>query len=294
MTDTTSAIWGLHASGVLDTLLTGAGIKVAVLDTGIDLDHPDFSQRRMNWKSFVSGEAVQDMHGHGTHCAGTVAGPRTPGPAAVPGYGCAPDVDLHIGKVLNNRGFGRDGDIIAGIDWAIGEGCHIISMSLGSPTMRGQRYDDVYEEIASDALANGCLIVAAAGNDSNRSSGRIAPVSKPANCPSILSVGAIDALMQTANFSNGGMNGDGGAVDLAAPGVGVLSAAPGPRFYQTMDGTSMACPHVAGVAALWAEFDPELRGQRLWDVLVENAGKLDGMARDIGHGLIRAPAGGVG
>jgi subtilisin family serine protease len=106
-------------------------VKVAVLDTGLDLGHPDFAGRQITAQSFVQGEQVQDGHGHGTHCIGTACGPRTPG--RLPRYGIAYQAQIFAGKVLSNAGSGGDGGILAGIDWAIRNGCAVVSMSLGSP-----------------------------------------------------------------------------------------------------------------------------------------------------------------
>ena len=291
-TDTAGSTWGLKACNVTNSPFTGKGIKVAVLDTGLDRGHPDFQNNlgSIVAESFVDGEDADDIQGHGTHCAGTVGGPRQEGPAAVPGFGCAPHVDLHIGKVLSNRGFGTEESVIAGMDWALDEGCNIISMSLGIAVRRGESYQQNYEEIAAEALDLDTLVIAAAGNDSDRASGRIAPVGSPANSPSIMAVGAIDANYQPASFSNGGMNGNGGGIDIVAPGVAVFSSAPRPMFYKVLSGTSMACPHVAGVAALGAESDPPLRGRALWNALVGHAKPIQGLPRDIGAGLVQAPS----
>ncbi|WP_232845540.1 S8 family peptidase [Aurantimonas marina] len=287
--DTSASTWGLKATGAVDSPFTGSGIKVAVLDTGIDLDHPDFQGRSITLESFVPDGTTDDIQGHGTHCAGTIFGPRAPGPGSVPGYGCAPDATLYVGKVLNDSGFAPEGAVFEGMEWALDAGCDIVSMSLGRAVRRGEPPSMIYERIAASALEEGCLFVAAAGNDSARASGRIAPVSEPANSPSIMAVAAVDEILEVADFSNGGINRNGGAVDIAAPGVGVFSASPPPRFYMVLQGTSMACPHVAGIAALWAESDPTLRGQPLWDVLVANAKALSASERDVGAGLVRAP-----
>ena len=134
------------------------------------------------------------------------------------------------------------------------------------------------------------LIVAAAGNDSHRTTGYIAPVGIPANASTIMAVAALDSDLSAADFSNGSRNSAASGVNVAAPGVRVLSAAPPPLLYQALSGTSMACPHVAGVAALWAESDPALRGQSLWDALVASAWALPGRdPRDVGAGLVQAP-----
>jgi subtilisin len=112
-----SATWGLEATNVLNSRFTGDGIKVAILDTGFDLNHPDFRDRTIISQSFVEGQAVQDGHGHGTHCTGTACGPRSPQNGMR--YGVAYEAQIYIGKVLNNSGSGTDTAILAGIDWAI-------------------------------------------------------------------------------------------------------------------------------------------------------------------------------
>lgn len=285
--DDTERTWGLSATGADLSAFTGAGIRLAVLDTGIDLAHPDYVSRAITHASFVPGETVDDVQGHGTHCAGTAAaGP--PQAINVPRYGVAPGAELFVAKVLNNRGAGRELDIIAGIVWALDNGCDIISMSLGRATGPQEPFDPLYEDIAADAFDAGCLIIAAAGNDSDRRYRYVAPVSSPANAPSIMAVAAIEADGSIAPYSNGGVGT--GRIDVAAPGSGVFSSVPRPQLYRNLSGTSMACPHVAGIAALWAQSDPALRGQRLWDQLVAVAEPLAGQsAVDIGKGLVKAP-----
>lgn len=280
------ATWGVQAVGADLGAFDGAGIKVAVLDTGFDFDHPDFAGRAIVSESFVDGETAQDGAGHGAHVAGTVAGPAAP--AAAPRYGVAPGVDLHIAKVLGNDGSGREGDMLAGILWALEQGCQVINMSLGRSPLPGDSTND-YDRIGRLALERGALIVAAAGNESARSEGAIAPVGAPANARSIMAVGAVDEAMAIADFSNGGIVPDGGSVDIAGPGVNVLSSAPVAERYVRYSGTSMATPHVAGVAALLAQSDPTLRGQALWDALTTRARDIGLPARDAGAGLVQAP-----
>lgn len=285
--DTASHTWGLEAVGAARSPFTGAGVRAAVLDTGLDVGHPDWEGRAVLARSFVEGEGAQDGQGHGTHCAGTVAGRSRGG--NVPRYGVAPDADLVVGKVLNNQGSGREGDILQAMLWAIEEGCAVISMSLGRAVQPGEDFSLAYERLGRLALARGSLIVAAAGNESSRRFGSIAPVGAPANSPSILAVAALDQALDVAEFSCGGINGAGGEVNVAAPGVGVFSSVPRPEGYKLLRGTSMACPHVAGVAALWAESDPSLRGRALWDRLLASARPLPLPARDAGAGLLQAP-----
>ena len=191
------------------------------------------------------------MQGHGTHTAGTIAGLLADGGGNLPRYGVAPGVALHVGKVLSNAGSGRELDIVAGIEWAIEEGCAVVSMSLGRAVAVDEEPDPIYEDVGARALEAGCLIVAAAGNESDRRYNYIAPVGAPANAPSIMAVAAIGADGGIAGFSCGGTGK--AAVDIAGPGVGVFSSVPRPQLYAKFAGTSMACPHVAGVAALWAQ-----------------------------------------
>ncbi|WP_128291579.1 S8 family serine peptidase [Afifella aestuarii] len=294
--DTAEATWGVRAVGALDSPQRieerGEGIRLAVLDTGLDLTHPDFAGRNIVQRSFVPGQDVQDGHGHGTHCAGTAAGGRAA--QSQFRYGLASDAELYVGKVLSNAGSGRERDIIAGMIWAIQQRCAVVSMSLGRPVQPGEEPAPEYERIGRLALQQGSLLIAAAGNESSRRYGFIAPVGAPANAPSIMAVGAVDQSLDVAEFSSGAINPGGGEVDIAAPGVGILSAAPQPELYRKMQGTSMACPHVAGVAALWAETAPELRGRALWDKLTGTARGLDAPARDVGAGLVQAPQGQAG
>ena len=285
--DGANSTWGVDATGAFASAYDGSGIKIAILDTGIDLGHPDFAGRNIVTTSCVPGETVDDVQGHGTHCAGTAASSYRGG-GNLPRYGVAPGADLHVAKVLNNGGAGREIDIVAGIEWAMDHECEVISMSLERPTSPTEGPDPFYETITRDALAAGCLIVAAAGNQSDRRFNYIAPVSAPANSPAVLAVAAIGSDGGIASFSCGGTGT--GAIDLCAPGVAVLSSVPRPQLYKKLPGTSMACPHVAGIAALWAQSDPSLRGQALWDALVSSARSVGGLgARDVGAGLVTAP-----
>jgi subtilisin family serine protease len=283
--DEQSFTWGLQAIRANLSHLTGRGVKVAVLDTGVDITHPDLTGCIEDTMSFVVGQAVEDGQGHGTHCIGTVAGPANPQEG--PRYGVAFDARILAGKVLNNAGSGTDGQILAGIVWAIARGARVISMSLGAPVRPGELFPQTYEIVAKRALERGTVIVAAAGNESDRPP-NIAPVDRPANCPSILAVAALDKALTPSFFSNGGINGQGGEVNIAAPGRDVRSAAPG-GGYQIMSGTSMATPHVAGVLALLAEANPNASATDLVAGLKSGAFPLTQPARDVGSGLLQAP-----
>ena len=286
-----SSTWGLQATKVINTSLSGLGIKVAVLDTGMDLTHPDFAGRAIDSRSFIRGEAVQDENGHGTHCIGTACGPNAPDD--LPRYGIAYNSTILAGKVLSNAGSGSDSGILSGIEWALNNSCEVISMSLGAPTRPGDTFSPIYEQVGQRALKNGAVIIAAAGNDSrNRFGGRKvppSPVGYPANAPSLMAVAAVDIGLGVAPFSNGSINFDGGQIDIAGPGVDVYSSWPMPTRYRSISGTSMATPHVSGIAALYAEATGA-RGMELWGWLMREAQRLSLSCADVGIGLAQAPS----
>ena len=300
--DNASFTWGLEAIGANTSGLSGNGVRVAVLDTGMDLDHPDFGGRSIVSRSFISGQAVQDENGHGTHCTGTACGPRSPGSGR--GYGVAYGCDIFVGKVLSNQGSSLGRSTLRGIEWAIEQGVDVISLSLGAPVAVGESFVPAFEQVGQTAIEHGILVVAAAGNESRRGIGRFRPVGSPANCPSFMAVGAVDNALNMGDFSNRALNSNGGEVDLVGPGVDVFSSAPEPAAprqppyfrqwsarYDTIDGTSMATPHVAGVAALFKEANPNADAVQLKNLLLQNCQSLPLRTEDVGSGLVQAPAG---
>lgn len=264
------ATWGLIRCKVPPSVRSGVGIRVAVLDTGMDLGHPDFAGRAIVSKTFV-GQPVQDLHSHGTHCIGTACGPKAPA-GTTPRYGIAYRAPIFVGKVLSNSGTGATGGVLAGINWAIANRCVVISMSLGSSSP----VQTAYTAAGNAALSKGCLIVAAAGNTGG-------PTGAPANSPTIMSVASLDPNLTPSSFSSVGK------IEIAAPGRDVFSSVPRPTRYGTKSGTSMATPHVAGCAALWAETSTSLRGITLWRKLLATAKRLPFPASRVGAGLVQAP-----
>lgn len=262
--------WGLARCKVPQSSWSGAGIKVAVLDTGMDCGHPDFVDRPFDCRSFV-GQAVQDINGHGTHCIGTACGPRVSF-GSTPGYGVAFDSQVFVGKALTNSGSSTGAGVLASMNWAIAKRCEVISMSLGSQSP----VQAAYTHAGAAALRNDCLIIAAAGNASMNTGA-------PANSPTIMSVASLDPNLTPSSFSNFGK------VDIAAPGRDVFSSWPRPINFKTISGTSMATPHVAGCAALWAESDSSLRGMNLWRRLLASAQRLPFPDERVGAGLVQAP-----
>lgn len=307
--------WGVQAVGADTSPFTGSGIVVAVLDTGIDPNHPAFAGVELVRKNFTDA-SDDDEHGHGTHCAGTIFG-RTVENTRI---GVAPGVTkAMIGKVLGGNGGGSD-MVMQAIQWAANNGAHVISMSLGidfpgfvaelqgqgiptelatSMALEGYRANVLlFERLASlisaqNLFMQATLLVAAAGNESRRDVNpdfEIA-VSPPAVADGIVSVAAVDQGAQgftVAPFSNTGAR-------VSGPGVGVVSARAGGGL-RAMSGTSMATPHVAGVAALWAEkltVAGQLNAQLLLNRLVGSA-TSQGMKAgtdptDIGAGMVQAP-----
>lgn len=264
------ATWGLTACKVPPSNRSGAGIKVAVLDTGLDLGHPDFAGRTVTSATFVS-QPVQDLHSHGTHCIGTSCGPQAPA-GATPRYGIAYLATIFAGKVLDNSGGSVGGSVLAGMNWAVANRCQVISMSLGSQSA----VQPYYTAAGQAALNNGLLMIAAAGNAAG-------PTGSPASSPTIFSVAALDTTLTPAAFS------DFGKVEISGPGVNIFSSIPRPTRYGYKSGTSMATPHVAGCAALWAETSATLRGVALWNKLRQTAKSLPYAASRVGSGLVQAP-----
>lgn len=281
--DTPELTWGLQATAVADSTATGRGVTVAVLDTGLDREHPDFAGRDIEARWFVDGETAQDGHGHGTHCVGTACGPLAPPEG--PRYGVAHEARILVGKVLSDAGSGTDAEILAGMSWAIANGARVISMSLGADV---DEVSPAYETVGRRALDAGTLIVAAAGNNASRGTGDPGFVGIPANSPSIMAVGALDAGLAIADFSARSSGVEGGQVDIAGPGVAVYSSWPMPERYHTISGTSMATPHVAGIAALWSQ-RTGATGAALWAELVRAARRLPLPSEDVGAGLAQAP-----
>ncbi|MFL6463624.1 MAG: S8 family serine peptidase [Bryobacteraceae bacterium] len=268
--------WGLTACKVPPSHFDGTGIKVAVLDTGFDIGHPDFVGRSFVAQTFV-GQPVADLHGHGTHTTGTACGPKAPA-GLIQRYGIGFKTTIFTGKVLTNSGSGTQAQVLAGMNWAIANKCPVISMSLGAQIP----VQPSYTAAGAAALAHGCLIIAAAGNASNRP-GSIVPAGAPANSPTIMSVAALDSALKVAVFSCGGK------IDIAGPGVNVFSSFKRPTLHNTLSGTSMATPHVAGCAALWAQSSASLRGAALRAKLIATAKHLPFPASDVGAGLVQAP-----
>ncbi|MFU8874380.1 S8 family peptidase [Micromonospora sp. SL4-19] len=247
----------------------GRGVKVAVLDTGIDASHPDLVNQIDGKESFVPNEDTSDVNGHGTHVASTIVGT---GAASGGTYkGVAPGADLIVGKVLGNDGFGQDSWVLAGMQWAAESGADVVSMSLSDPTL-SDGTDPMAVAVDTLSAQYGTLFVIASGNAGPQSIGT------PSSAASALTVGAVDKQDRLAYFSSTGPLVRSGALkpDITAPGVDITAArsqqmTTGTGSYRTISGTSMATPHVSGAAAILAQRHPDWSGAQLKEALMSSA-----------------------
>ncbi|MFC9431387.1 S8 family serine peptidase [Streptomyces sp. NPDC056987] len=269
----------------------GKGVKVAVLDTGVDAGHPDLAGKIAGATSFVPDEKVQDGHGHGTHVASTIVGSG----AASDGRrkGVAPGAELLVGKVLGNDGRGQTSWILEGMEWAAKSGAKIVSMSLGG-TASGPS-DVLSETVDALSASTGALFVVAAGNAGPGEQ----TVGTPGIANSALTVGAVDKSDKLASFSSRGPRLGDSAVkpEITAPGAGITAArasgttmgTPVDDNYTTANGTSMATPHVAGAAALVAQAHPDWTGEQLKADLASTARTMpDATVFEQGDGRVDA------
>lgn len=279
--------WGIESTGVSQSSFSGKGVKVAILDTGIQRDHEDFKKGNVESISFLEGESAEDGNGHGTHCAGIIAGPKHPRQGKR--YGVAPEVDLFVAKVLSNSGSAHVRYVYEGMEWALQKNCRIISISLGNRVRRGISYSPSFEKAAQMAQAQGALVIAAAGNDSYRQLDRLLPISEPANCPSVMAVAAVGVENELYHRSNAGLNSNGGELDIAGPGVAIHSAYKSPENYKKLNGTSIAASFVTGIAAHYMEARPNSTPQAIRALLKTSVIPLNHPATDVGAGLVQAP-----
>ncbi|MFD3451731.1 S8 family serine peptidase [Streptomyces sp. NPDC058691] len=289
----------------------GKGIKIAVLDTGVDTHHPDLpaGTKVVDVKNFSDSGNSDDHYGHGTHVASIAAG--TGAKSGGKYKGVAPGAQIISGKVLDDEGFGDDAGIIKGLEWAAAQGARIVNLSLGGTDTPG--VDPI--EAAVNKLSAGDkapLFVIAAGNEGDQAS----TVGSPGSADAALTVGAVDKSDKLADFSSRGPRVGDGAIkpDVTAPGVDITAAAakgsvidtdpevPHPADgYLTISGTSMATPHVTGAAAILAQEHPDWTGQQIKTVLIGSAedggytpfqqgsGRID-VARAIGQSVVAEPA----
>ncbi|MFE0250094.1 S8 family peptidase [Streptomyces sp. NPDC059010] len=271
--------WGLdridQANLPLDKSYTwpesaGSGVTVYVIDTGIRISHKDFGGRASYGWDFVGNDkSAGDGNGHGTHVAGTVAGSR---------YGVAKNAKVVSVRVLDNEGGGTTAQVIAGIDWVTK---HARKPAVANVSLGGYRNAQL-DAAVRNSIASGVTYTVAAGND-----GLPASLYSPAAVREAITVGATDKKDARAGFSNFGPS-----LDLFAPGVGITSASYGSDTGKaTFSGTSMASPHVAGVAALYLAEHPKALPAQVSKALVARAasGKVSGRGLGSPNKLLQVP-----
>ncbi len=251
---------------------TGKGVRVGVVDTGVNMSHPDLAVNvKTGFDAISETEGVEDDNGHGTHVAGIIA-------ALDNGFGVvgvAPEAHICAVKSFDSKGKGMASDIIQGIAWCIDQGVSIINMSFGTVDS-----GKALELAISKAAEAGILLVAASGNTGGQNT-----VLYPARDPHVVAVAASTQDDQIAAFSSSGPE-----VDITGPGTDIYSTYAGQR-YKTLTGTSMACPHVTGVAALVLSAVPGLSAKEVEELICETATVINGFPRDQqGAGLINARA----
>lgn len=262
--------------------LDGVGVTVAVLDTGVDDQHPDLAGKVIAARDFSGSGSTDDRFGHGSHVAATIAGTGAASDGARAGV--APGADLLAGKVLNDSGFGLISWIIDGMEWAVASGADVVNMSLGGAPSDGT--DPLSLAVNALTKENGTLFVVSAGNDGPRET----TVGSPGAADAALTVGAVDREDILAGFSSRGPRWGDLAVkpDITAPGVGIVAARasdtsmgdPVDVHYTAASGTSMAAPHVAGAAAILKQQHPAWTAEDLKDGLISTAATGEGYSGD--------------
>jgi len=257
----------------------GKGVKVAVLDTGVDGTHPDLRGRVDAAKNFSGAADTVDRVGHGTHVASTVAGSGAHSGGKYKGV--APGARLLSGKVLDDSGDGEESGVIAGAQWAVAQGAKVVNLSLGGPDSPGD--DPLEQAVNALSASSGALFVIAAGNEGPAAG----TVGSPGSAAAALTVGAVDRTDAMADFSSRGPTADGALKpDLTAPGVDIVAAKaaegtegdPAADGYVSMSGTSMATPHVAGAAAILVQRHPDWTGERIKAALTASAKPTPGVS----------------
>lgn len=275
----------LWASGA-----SGSGVILAVVDTGIDREHPDLVDRIVAVKDFTL-EGFKDMNGHGTHVAGVAAGD---GQVSQGTYrGIAPEAQLLGVKVLKGDGTGRMSDVMAGIEWAVDMGAQVINLSLGSPGPGDGQ--DALSQTCNAAVEMGIVVCVAAGNEGPERG----TIGIPGVARKPITVGAFNDEKQMADFSSRGPTADGRLKpDVVAPGVDIIAARakdvvmgkPLDDNYTSATGTSMATPHVTGICALMLEAKEDASPLLIKEALTFTAEDLSLGDWIQGHGAVSAPA----
>lgn len=277
--------WALRALGLPPVAAqgpaAGLGARVALLGTGLDPGH-EALRGRVTLRGFLVDESAVDFCGHGTHCAGLIGGRRSIGPR----IGVAPAAELVVAKVLDQFGIGSSAVVLAGLAWALQQNPQVICIPFGCAGTPHSPTSAAFERLAAWGLRAGTLTLCAAGDDSHRPTGRLAPVSTPASCTSMLAVGALTRALAPTDTTNRGLLPQGGAVELCAPGEELLSCALGGGL-EVRAGSGCAAAIAAGAAALLTAGGGP-RGVALRQELLRSARPLPGHSPlDVGAGLVQ-------
>jgi serine protease AprX len=264
----------------------GQGIKIAIVDTGIDPNHPDFRGRIVSGASFVGGN-YYDENGHGTHVASIAAGSAEDGKY----NGVAPEASIYVARSLDKNGGGSMSSVMAGVEWAVDQSVNVINLSLGGTG--SSNGSDALSLTCNAAVGRGIVVCAAAGNAGPGSR----TIGSPGAAADVITVGAVDRADRIAGFSSRGPTADGRTKpDIGFPGTDIVAARaagtgmgrPVNDKYTAASGTSMATPHAAGLAALLLQAKPGLKPADVKTVLMQTALDLGQAANAQGAGRAQA------
>ncbi|MBM7551686.1 S8 family peptidase [Thalassobacillus pellis] len=275
--------WGYKATETTEAKelnLTGEGVKVAVIDTGISTTHPDLDIA--GGITFVDETySYDDDNGHGTHVAGVIAAQNND----IGTLGVSPAVELYAVKALDEDGMGNQTDVMAGIEWAMDNEVDIINLSITSP------YSSIaMKTMLEEAKDQGIIVVAASGNEETGNGQTTEDIMYPARYDSVIGVGAVNEELYRAEFSYVGPS-----LSYTAPGEDIYSTyitnADHPDGYAVMSGTSMATPYAAGIIALYKQNYPDMANEKIIEIVSKEVMDLGAGGKDIqyGYGLIQSP-----
>ncbi|MBU2213890.1 DUF2341 domain-containing protein, partial [Patescibacteria group bacterium] len=275
--------------GITDVIrehASGNGVKVAILDSGVQADHEELKGSVVLQKNFTQQED-EDIFGHGTHVAGIIVGKGVREVQKTRVTGIAQGADLIVAKVCDDEGWCLEGDVLAGLEWAASQGAEVINVSLGGGSLGSHCDGDSLADAINDVVEQGIVVVAAAGNTGEA-------VGSPACASRAIAVGAVDSEDERPDWSA-----TGDALDIVAPGVSIVSShschaqnACPDSTYATISGTSMAAAHAAGVAALIIGRNPGISPARVYGILTQSAEDLgpEGFDEEYGFGRLNADA----
>lgn len=254
--------WGISRINLTGVNRTGRGVKVGVLDTGVDSGHPDIGRNVRGAMDAIGGSAsARDDNGHGTHVSGTIAALKN----GIGVVGVAPDASVYSVKVLDSRGSGKLSNLVHGMEWCVSQQIKVVNLSLSA-----SKENQTFRDVVQAARRAGITMVCAAGNSGPGPN----TVGYPARYIETIAVAAVDERDSVPNFSSRGRE-----IAVSAPGVDVLSTWPG-RRYRKSSGTSMAAPHVTGAVALLLEADPALTPSEVKSILQSTSVPVAGAGPD--------------